>query len=124
MRLVFTSKLLRRIESTRVIMWQMIFSLPVYAAAGWLLEEVNWEALSWEPLAGIAYQGVVVAGFNFMAMAWLLQRHPASIVLSFNFLSPLFGVVLSAWLLGDALTWHVLAGMVAVVLGLALITRK
>lgn len=123
-RLVFASRLLRRMESTRVMMWQMALSLPVYALAGWSLEQVNWEALGWEPLLGIAYQGFVVAGFNFMAMAWLLQRHRASLVFGFNFISPLSGVVLSAWLLGDELTWHILAGMIAVGLGLGLITRR
>ena len=46
------------------------------------------------------------------------------VVLAFNFLSPVFGLLLSLLLLGEALTWHVAAGMAAVGLGLYLITRR
>lgn len=123
-RLVFTARLLQRIESTRVMVWQMLVSLPAFALAAALTERVNWDALGWPSVAGIAYQGIVVAGFNFMALAWLLRRYNASIVLGFNFVSPPFGVLLSALMLGETIGWPVFAGLGAVGLGLVLIARK
>jgi drug/metabolite transporter (DMT)-like permease len=123
-RLIFTSRLVRRMETTRVVLWQMLFSLPCFAAAGLLTEQVRWEALGWYPLAGIAYQGAVVAGFNFMAMATLLRRFRPSVVSGYGFLSPVFGVLFSILLLSERLSWHVGAGLATVGLGLYLITRR
>lgn len=123
-RLVFAARLLQRMEATRVTVWQMLVTLPVFALVATLTEQVDWDALGWLPVAGIAYQGIVVAGFNFMALAWLLRRYPASIVLGFNFVSPPFGVLLSALILGESVGWPVLAGLCAVGLGLLLIARK
>ncbi len=123
-RLVFSSRLLQRIETSRVVVWQMLFALPCFAAGGWLWEEVRWDALGWYPLAGIVYQGIVVAGFNFMCMAYLLRRYSPSVVTSFNFFSPAFGVLLSFVLLAETVTWHVWAGLLAVAAGLVLVTRR
>jgi drug/metabolite transporter (DMT)-like permease len=123
-RLVFASRLLQRIDSTRVVLWQMLISLPCFALAGWFTEQVRWERLGWYPLAGIAYQGVVVAGFNFMMLAYLLKRYSPGVVAGFNFLSPVFGVLISFLLLSEALSWNLLAGLAAVGVGLYLITRR
>lgn len=123
-RLVFTASLLQRMESTRVVLWQMLIGLPLFALSGALWEEINWQALDWQPVIGIFYQGVVVAGVAFMGMAYLLRRYPASVVLSFNFVSPVVGVLLSWVLLGEPLTWHVLVSVAAVGTGLVLVARK
>ena len=123
-RLIFSARLLQRIESTRVVMWQMIVSLPCFALAGWFTEQVAWERLDWQPLASIAYQGIVVAGFNFMGLAYLLRRYPASVVTGFNFLAPVFGVLLSIGLLAESISWQVGVGLAAVGVGLALIARR
>jgi drug/metabolite transporter (DMT)-like permease len=123
-RLVFTAALLRRMQSTRVVMWQMILALPCFAAGGWLLEEVDWDALGWVPLAGIAYQGFVIAALGFMVTAHLMRRYSPSVVISFNFVTPVSGVFLSALLLAETIGWHLWAGLGAVGLGLILITRR
>ena len=123
-RLVITSSLVRRIEPSRVMVWQMILALPCFALGGALMEEVRWEALAWPPVLGIVYQGVVVAGFAFMANAMLLKRYSASVVIGFNFVTPLTGVWFAHLLLFEPVTWQMLAGLITVALGLALINRK
>ena len=123
-RLVFTSSVVRRIDPPRVMIWQMLLALPIFALGGGLLEEIRWEALGWPPLLGIFYQGAVVAGFGFMVNAMLLKRYSASVVIGFNFVTPLTGVWLANLLLHEPITWQLLAGLVTVALGLALINRK
>jgi len=123
-RLIFTSALVRRIEPTRVMLWQMILALPFFALAGGALEQVRWEALAWPPVLGIAYQGIVVAGFAFMVNATLLKRYSPTVVIGFNFVSPLSGVWLSSLLLFEHISWTLLAGLFTVALGLILINRK
>ena len=123
-RLVFTARLVRRMDPARVMMWQMLLALPCFAVSAMLLEQVNWAALDYRPVLGLLYQGIVVGGFAFTVNAHLLRRYDASVVLGFNFVSPLFGVWASNLLLGEAITWHLAAGMTAVALGLAFINRK
>lgn len=123
-RLVFTTSLVRRIEPCRVMIWQMLLALPCFALGGSLLEEVRWEALGWAPILGILYQGVVVAGFGFMAKAILLRHYRASVIIGFDFVTPLTGVWLANLMLSEPVTWQMLAGLVTVACGLILINRK
>ncbi len=123
-RQVFNATLVRRIDPVRVIYWQMILSLPVFALSGALLETIAWEQIGWVPLAGIAYQGIVIAGFGFLIVAYFLKLYSPSVMLSFGFISPVSGVALSALLLSETLTWPLGAGMIAVAAGLVIITRS
>ncbi len=123
-RLVFSAKLVERIEPARVMIWQMILALPIFAIAGLGLETIAWQDIGLRPLTGLAYQGVVIAGLGFMINIILLQRYSPSVMLSFGFISPISGVALSAWILSEQLTWVVLVGMTTVGLGLVLIARQ
>ncbi len=53
-----------------------------------------------------------------------MKTYKPSVMMSFNFVAPLSGVLLSVWLLGESLTWQVMGGLVTVGVGLFLITRK
>ena len=123
-RLIVSAKVLQRIDGARVILWQMILSLPLFALGGFLFESIRWEAMAWEPLAGLAYQGIIVAGLGFSVSFYLMTRYTPSVIVSFNFVSPIAGVLLSAWLLGDVISGNLWAGLVLVAAGLYLIARR
>ena len=55
-------------------------------------------------VASLFYQGVVVAGFNFVVNAWLLQRYPPSALAACALTSPIWGVLVAALVAGDPLT--------------------
>jgi drug/metabolite transporter (DMT)-like permease len=124
LRLALSGRALRRMDPARVAVWQMLISLPLYALGGSLFETIRWEHLSWEPIAGIVYQGVVVAGLAFTVSFSLMKRYTPSVMMSFNFVSPVAGVLLSVWLLDERITALLLVGMALVAAGLALIARK
>ncbi len=121
-RLVFAQRLLQRIDTERVVVWQMLIALPAFALAAWLTESFDPAGLAWPPLAAIAYQGIVIAGLGFMISASLLSRYLPSTVTGFNFTAPVFGVILSVFLLGEIVTWPLLAGLAAVALGILVFT--
>jgi drug/metabolite transporter (DMT)-like permease len=123
-RLIVSAKVLQGMDTARVVLWQMILSLPLFAAGGFLFETIQWHAISWKPLAGLAYQGVIVAGLGFSVFFYLIKRYTPSVIVSFNFISPIAGVLLSAWLLGDVITGYLWAGMLLVGVGLFLIARR
>jgi drug/metabolite transporter (DMT)-like permease len=123
-RLISSAKALHRMDETRVVIWQMTLSLPLFALGGFFFETIRWEQMAFAPVAGLVYQGVVVAGLGFTVVFYLMKRYTASVMVSFNFVSPIAGVILSAWLLGDSVTWMLWLGVLLVAAGLFLIARK
>jgi drug/metabolite transporter (DMT)-like permease len=53
-----------------------------------------------------------------------MKRYTPSVMMSFNFVSPVAGVLLSVWLLDERISALLLVGMALVAAGLALIARK
>ena len=124
LRLSVSARVLRNMDEARVAIWQMLLSMPLFAAGGLAFETVAWDRVSWPAVAGIAYQGVVIAGLGFTVAFALMKRYTPSVMMSFNFVSPVAGVILAAWLLDERVTPLLLAGMALVAAGLALITRR
>ncbi len=122
-RLIMSARLVRQMEPTKVVVWMMILPLWAFLLGGFAFEEIAWEALTWQPVAGILYQGVVIAGLGFMINSILMRRYSPTLISSFGFVSPLSGVLLSAWLLGEQLTWIIALGTACVGVGLVLIAR-
>ena len=120
-RLVYSAKLVRGMEPARVVLWQMILSLPFFALLGWMFEEIHWPALGPAPIIGLLYQGIVIAGFGFMMSTYLMRRYSPTLMFSFGFVSPIVGVALSLWLLDEQLTPAIVAGVLGVAIGLVLI---
>ena len=124
LRLALSARFVRRIDPTRVVMWQMVLSLPMFGAGALLFEEVAWDRVGPAPIAGLLFQGVVIAGIGFTVSYHLMKRYTPSVMMSFNFVSPIAGVSFAAWLLGDRIGPLLLVGMALVAVGLYLVTRR
>ena len=123
-RLSLSARFVRRIEPTKVALWQMVLSLPLFGAGALWIEEIAWDAVGVGPIAGLLFQGVVIAGVGFTVSYHLMRRYTPSVMMSFNFVSPVAGVMFSAWLLGDRVGDLLLAGMALVAVGLYLVARQ
>ena len=121
-RLVYTQRLVQRIEPTKLVFWQMVLSLPGFALASWIVGETVRGSISWPAVAGVLYQGAVVSGLTFMAWAILLQRHSPGSLSVFSFTVPIFGVLLSSWLFEEPLTPRLIIGVIAVTGGIYMAT--
>ena len=115
---------MQRVEPFRLAVWQMVFSLPFYLLLGVATETILWEHFSYSVVLGLLYQGVVVAGFGFMASLWLISRYRPSVMAGYNFLAPVSGVVLAALMLGESLSLMVVLGTTMVAIGMVLITLR
>jgi drug/metabolite transporter (DMT)-like permease len=124
LRLALSGRVLKRVNEVRVVAWQMFVSLPLFAAGGLAFETVRLEHLGVAPVAGILYQGLVIAGFGFTVNFYLIRRYTPSVMISFNFVAPVAGVLLGVWLLGESVGAGLLGGMALVAAGLVLIARK
>ena len=123
-RLSLGARFVRRIEPIKVALWQMVLSLPLFGAGALWFEAIAWDAVGTGPIAGLLYQGVVIAGVGFTVSYHLMKRYTPSVMMSFNFVSPVAGVLFSAWLLGDRVGTLLLAGMALVAVGLYLVAKR
>jgi drug/metabolite transporter (DMT)-like permease len=74
----------------------------------------------WRPYLVV---GVLTSALPFVLYAWAALSLTAGLLSVINASSPMWGALLSAWLLGDRLTPRVVAGLVIGVAGVALVTR-
>jgi len=99
------------------------FSIPLLAVGAMTLEwgrEVSAEPVG---IAALGYQCVIVAFISLLLWFRLLHRYPASRLVSFTFLTPLFGVIFSSLLLGEQLTLLLWLGLGLVAAGIYLVNR-
>ena len=114
---------LASVAPERISFIQLTVSGVLLCALSQLLGEPGFTdptPLAW---AGFAFTVVFVAGFVFTTTTWLFTRYPASRVMAFMLLTPGFGVIAAYLLLGEQIGWSLLAGLLLVLAGLALVNR-
>ena len=72
----------------------------------------------------MGFQIVVVTAFSYVLWFWLIGHYPATRLASFTLLTPVFGLVLGALLLGEAITTRLVVALAAVAAGIVLVNRR
>ena len=121
---IATKRTAGRIHPVALICWQSWLSWPVLGLLSWGLEAGRPFAFTGRAVTAILYLGLVSAAFGFVAFAWLLQRNTATRVTALTFLTPVFGVVYSWFLLGETLTPIQLLGVLGVCLGVYIVSSR
>ena len=103
--------------------YQVAVSVPILALAAWL----SGETLSRVPgplaLSLMAYQAIWVVGLTYLLWFALVKTYSASKLSAFTFITPLFGVVASYFIMHDTLTLAFGAAALLVIAGLYLVNR-
>ncbi|MCY4605496.1 MAG: DMT family transporter, partial [Gemmatimonadetes bacterium] len=118
LRQVVIKRLVQGLNPYQVLFWQAVLSLPLFAAWSVLLESEAEYVLTGPVIAGVIYQGIVVAGLCFIILVFLLQHHSPGRLGGFGFATPVVGVLLSAALLDEAISPYLLASMGLVAVGI------
>lgn len=121
-RTVYLARIVRELDPVKLLLAQAIVGSAVFLVASALTESTP---TSWTPRLALvlAYQGALIAGFNFVANLWLLGRYRPSGLAAYFLTQPLFGVAMAALVAGDPLTADLLVACVAVAVGIGLTTR-
>lgn len=78
-------------------------------------------ALTW---ASLFFQIVIVTFASYLLWFWLIRHYPATRLASFTLLTPVFGLLLGALLLGEPVTARLLVGLAAVAAGIVVVNRR
>ncbi len=121
-RTVYLAKAVHHQDPVKLLLAQAVVGIAVFLVLSGIFEPA---ATRWTGrlATAIAFQGIVVTGFNFIVNLWLLKRHRPSALSAFFLTQPIFGVVAAAIFRGEPLTVEVLMATIAVIIGIALTNR-
>src|SRR5438067_579531 len=103
--------------------YQVAVSIPILALAAWLSGETLTRVPGTLALSLMAYQAIWVVGLTYLLWVALVKTYSASKLSAFTFITPLFGVVASYFIMHDALTLAFGAAALLVIAGLYLVNR-
>uniref|UniRef100_UPI0033426F43 DMT family transporter n=1 Tax=Castellaniella defragrans TaxID=75697 RepID=UPI0033426F43 len=109
------ARLSRRLGGWQVICWVLVISLPFSVPLCIVLRPALWSGIAWPAWLGLAYVAVfsMLVGFVFWYRG--LAQGGIAAVGQLQLLQPFLGLLLAAALLGEAVTWPMLAVTVLVV---------
>jgi drug/metabolite transporter (DMT)-like permease len=103
--------------------YQVALSIPILGFAAWISGEQITHVPHALSLSLLAYQAFWVVGLTFTLWFALVKVYSASKLSAFTFVTPLFGVVASYFIMHDTLTLAFGAAALLVIAGLYLVNR-
>ncbi len=122
-RTIYLVRAVQSLEPVKLLLAQIVVGTPLFVLLSLAVESSQPTHWTGRLVAAIAYQGVVIAGFNFIINLWLLKHYRPSTMAGFFLTQPIFGIVAAALLAGDTLTAELLYASIAVTIGIALTIR-
>ncbi len=109
--------------ATELLLYQLLGAVALLLPVALVAKEghADFTPAVW---AHLGFQSLVVSFASFLAWCWLLGRYLASQLDVFSFLTPLFGVLLGAWLLGEPLDAAFVAGGAFALAGIARVSVR
>lgn len=120
---VKASPALARVSAEKVLAYQVLGSIPILLIVTLLEGEPIIPTAT--PLAWLLllYQSAGVTFASYLTWFWLIGRYPAGRLAAFGFLTPIFGVLAAATLIGEPIPPSLLLGLFGVGIGLILVNR-
>ena len=103
--------------------YQVAVSIPILTFVAWISGEKITHVPHLLSVSLLAYQAVWVVGLTFTLWFALVKAYSASKLSAFTFITPLFGVVASYFIMHDTLTLAFGAAALLVIAGLYLVNR-
>lgn len=112
---------LSTLPATQTLLYQLVMGFVLLLPAALLIGHTTFNPtpLVW---ASLAFQAVIVSFASFLIWFALLRRYLASRLGVLSFLTPLFGVILGAWLLDEAIEPGFVVGAGMALLGIVLVS--
>jgi drug/metabolite transporter (DMT)-like permease len=114
---------LRNAAAEKALGYQVALSIPILGFAAWISDETITHAPGPLAVSLLAYQAFWVVGLTFVLWFALVKTYSASKLSAFTFITPLFGVAASYFIMRDTLTMAFGAAALFVIAGLYLVNK-
>jgi O-acetylserine/cysteine efflux transporter len=115
---------LRAVGPMALNAWLALFAAPQMLIASAVFEDGQWEALAgagWKGWGAVVYMIVFVTIIGYGFWYRMAQRYPVNLTMAHTLQVPVWGVLASVGLLGERLTWAMVAGSLLTLAGVAVI---
>jgi O-acetylserine/cysteine efflux transporter len=121
------TKMLKNVHPLALVAWMCLMASPQLILLSLVLEDRPVEAalaMGWTGIWPIVYMAVFVSIVSHSLWYGLINRHPINMTAPFALLTPVFGVLFGVLILGEQLTWGMLAGALITLAGVTIITIR
>ena len=122
-RQIFAARLVEGIDPSKLLLVQFTMGTVFFVAMSAVFESEPW-SWAWELGASLAYQGILIAGFGFIASLWLITHFFPSRLAALGLISPISGIILAWIILGEEPSSNLWAGAFLVMIGAGLAQRR
>jgi drug/metabolite transporter (DMT)-like permease len=117
-------RLVDAISPYHTLFYQILFSIPILFLLSFVFQETPISHVDWLILVSVAYQGILVAFFSYLAWFSLVHTYAVSRLSSFSFLTPVFATIAGVGLLNEPLTLRLIVSLILVSIGIYVVNRK
>ncbi len=114
---------LRNASPEKALGYQVAISIPILGFAAWVSGETITHVPGVLAISLLTYQAVWVVGLTFVLWFALVKTYSASKLSAFTFITPLFGVAASYFIMHDTLTLAFGAAALLVIAGLYFVNK-
>lgn len=124
------SILMRNLQGVGVFQmqaWLGLIATPGLLCLSLIFESEHINALQtadWVDFSAVAYSAIGASIIGHGLYFYLLQRYPVSTIAPLLLLTPIFAIIFGVVLLNDQLTWRIVLGGTATLLGILVITQR
>lgn len=111
-------------SAEKTLLYQLAISGLILASGALVAGSPVPSSLSPLAWSSMAFQVVIVTAFSYVVWFWLIRSYPATRLASFTLLTPVFGLMLGAALLGEPITTRLIVAVIAVAAGILLVNRR
>lgn len=112
---------LSSVPATQTLLYQLVGAFVLLLPAAALLDQLSFNPTP-TAVGNLVFQSVIVSFASFLVWFGLLRRYLASRLGVFSFMTPLFGILLGAWLLNEKIEPAFLVGAALVLAGVLLVS--
>lgn len=115
------------IHILQVLGWMALFTAPQLVLLSMLFEVDQvalLETITQPAFISLLYSAMLSTIYAYGVWYWLLRRHPVSLVVPFQLLAPVFGIVVSQWMFDEKLPPGLWIGGALTLIGVGIITLR
>lgn len=121
---VYTKAMIHRFRPFQLVLYPMLCAAPIQLMEGYFWDEVMFFKINGSIVTAVIYQSLITAALGFVIWSSLLRRYGATTLHSFVFIMPISGVTASNLILNEPLSVTLIAAVVLVATGIAIINIK
>jgi drug/metabolite transporter (DMT)-like permease len=120
---VLKTTALGRIAAEKAVLYQLVVSASVLMAWAYVTGDIRFGEMTPSVVGAFAYTVLLTVVIGYTTWFWLMRSYSAATLHAFTFLTPIFGAMAGAVILGERISVLTMAGLGLVALGIYLVNR-